>query len=141
MMYVYFWFYRRTCVSSVLTSCANIQPLVRPLSVLCVPFRLACLVYADVHPVIKRACIHPAYHAPASGVNGPVLRFNRHQNFVEFGDGFALLMNCGGASKEREHARWEQRCSKVAVHKKWLRLRLLPLDKTLTMIQKTGISY
>ncbi|CAM9236532.1 unnamed protein product, partial [Sphacelaria rigidula] len=53
---------------------------------------------------VVRACIHPAYHAPASGVNGPVLRFNRHQNFVEFGDGFALLMNCGGASKEREHA-------------------------------------
>eukprot|EP00903_Cladosiphon_okamuranus_P019713 g18115.t1 len=50
-----------------------------------------------------RACIFPRGEMPTSGELPTVLRFDRHQSFVEFGNGYALLMNCGG-SVDREHA-------------------------------------
>ena len=53
-----------------------------------------------------RACIYPTGEMPTSGELPTVLRFDRHQSFVEFGNGYALLMNCGGTAKEREHARY-----------------------------------
>ncbi|CAN0109380.1 unnamed protein product, partial [Laminaria digitata] len=53
---------------------------------------------------VVRACIYPTGEMPTSGELPTVLRFDRHQSFVEFGNGYALLMNCGGTAKEREHA-------------------------------------
>ena len=50
-----------------------------------------------------RACIFPRGEMPTSGELPTVLRFDRHQSFVEFGNGYALLMNCGGPVG-REHA-------------------------------------
>ncbi|CAM9318210.1 unnamed protein product [Ectocarpus sp. 12 AP-2014] len=50
-----------------------------------------------------RACIFPRGEMPTSGELPTVLRFDRHQSFVEFGNGYALLMNCGGPI-DREHA-------------------------------------
>ncbi|CAN0094218.1 unnamed protein product [Scytosiphon promiscuus] len=50
-----------------------------------------------------RACIFPRGEMPKSGELPTVLRFDRHQSFVEFCNGYALLMNCGGPP-DREHA-------------------------------------
>ena len=76
------------------------------------PFLVLCCICVCLWGVLAlranmfRACIYPTGEMPTSGELPTVLRFDRHQSFVEFGNGYALLMNCGGTAKEREHARY-----------------------------------
>lgn len=66
-----------------------------------------CFVCWPPHTPTLRWCISPEKNMPASRELPTVLHFDQHQNFVEFGNGYALLMNCGGAAKERQHCRCE----------------------------------
>lgn len=98
-----------------MTSCC-----VRVFACVCICVPLLVTLVRKLGLLKQRVCIHPAHHAPASGVLGPVLRFNRHQSFVEFGNGFALLINCGGGSKAREHARYVSRSKRRKLRRVFL---------------------
>lgn len=59
---------------------------------------------SSVRPM-TRVCMDPERYMATRGSLPPSLVFDRHQNFVEFENGFALLMNCGGTWKGRQDAR------------------------------------